>query len=688
MTLIKYTDVARNTRGDSLPDYRLQVVTSAGAGVDIYSDGAGTRFRDGSGNVVNYATANPSGKVEFYWTPATGQILQVLDTSGTLVDTDADFADKYVKANLAGELPQDQVTDLPADLAAKADAAATATALAAKAETADLASTDSAKGAALVKRETGGTLAQALQGALNAAEFGMAPANTASENSAALKAAIAAASASDRIVIPQGSYAMSVTGGLSDAATINKALTLEINGTLTANGFAIQANPYYMFRVTADDVQFTGTGTIAGNGTIDDANSGDITTHPGLIYVEGDRFVFGRNLNVVDFPKVGIVLANCEDANIGGRWTGGPTTYSDTGYLGIIATGGEGHVFEGIQAVRDAGGGRIVNLIFASGSLGNCDNCTVRNCYADVWEKLFYGYGNDHTVHDNEGIGFQTDWIRLIGLRNKARNNTVSGAASIVSAYDGVNIEITGNTGTGLTQAAVVVGRLSGSYTGGFSGLKVNGNKGSGTGAGVIDGIQIVVDGATSQDIEVKLNTLDNFAASSGRSMIRVNAVSPYSINDADISGNKLFSTSYTGISLDRVVDSTIQGNTGRAIGTYFLAETGAAQNLWLNNSATSVGNIGINGLASTSEGRGNRYTTATLSGLTTLSAAITTTVTHGGVAPNARVFLQTANDAAGVMIVSKGWPTTAISTDDFTIAMANGTAAGGTEQFLYRIEQ
>jgi len=148
MTLIKYTDVARNTRGDSLPDYRLQVVTSAGAGVDIYSDGSGTRFRDGSGNVVNYATANSSGKVEFYWTPATGQILQVLDTSGTLVDTDADFADKYVIANLAGEVPQASVTDLEDDLAAKAAVA-------------DLSSSDAAKGAALVKRSDGLTVQDA-----------------------------------------------------------------------------------------------------------------------------------------------------------------------------------------------------------------------------------------------------------------------------------------------------------------------------------------------------------------------------------------------------------------------------------------------------------------------------------------------------------------------------------------------
>lgn len=141
MTLIKYTDVARNTRGDSLPDYRLQVVTSAGAGVDIYSDGAGTRFRDGSGNVVNYATANSAGKVDFYWEPATGQILQVLDASGTLVDTDADFADKYVIANLAGEVPQASVTDLEDDLAAKAASV-------------DLSSNESGKGRDLIGEPT------------------------------------------------------------------------------------------------------------------------------------------------------------------------------------------------------------------------------------------------------------------------------------------------------------------------------------------------------------------------------------------------------------------------------------------------------------------------------------------------------------------------------------------------------
>ena len=168
MALIKYTDVVTNTRGDSLPDYRVQVVTSAGSEVEIYSDGSGTRFRDAAGNVVNYATASSTGKVEFYWTPATGQILQTLDTGGNLVDTDADFADKFVIANLAGEVPQDQVTNLPADLAAKADATATTAALATKVAAADLASSTGGSGVGL---SDGATAQQAIAVAATPADM-------------------------------------------------------------------------------------------------------------------------------------------------------------------------------------------------------------------------------------------------------------------------------------------------------------------------------------------------------------------------------------------------------------------------------------------------------------------------------------------------------------------------------------
>jgi hypothetical protein len=122
--MIKYNNTITNTRGDSLPNYRVQVVDSDGAIVEIYADKSGTRFTDSSGNTVNYATADDkTGKVQFYWTPATGQVLQVLDLGGDLVDATADFADGYVIGNLTGDIAQSQVTDLTADLAAKAAAA-------------------------------------------------------------------------------------------------------------------------------------------------------------------------------------------------------------------------------------------------------------------------------------------------------------------------------------------------------------------------------------------------------------------------------------------------------------------------------------------------------------------------------------------------------------------------------------
>lgn len=153
--MIQHSQTITNSRGDALAGFRCQVVTSAGAIVDIFADKSGTRFRDAAGNIVNYALAESTpggkaGRATFYFTPATGQVLQVLDPAGTLVDTDPDFADKFVITNLPGELATAAVTGLDA-------------ALASKVATADLASTDLAKGAALVALQQGGDVQDAIK---------------------------------------------------------------------------------------------------------------------------------------------------------------------------------------------------------------------------------------------------------------------------------------------------------------------------------------------------------------------------------------------------------------------------------------------------------------------------------------------------------------------------------------------
>lgn len=92
--MIKFYQTLTNKRGDALAGYRLQVVDSDGASVPIYADASGTAF-PGS---VNYATADSEGLVEFYWEPASGQVLQTLDPTGDLIKSVSDFADAMAGA--------------------------------------------------------------------------------------------------------------------------------------------------------------------------------------------------------------------------------------------------------------------------------------------------------------------------------------------------------------------------------------------------------------------------------------------------------------------------------------------------------------------------------------------------------------------------------------------------------------
>jgi hypothetical protein len=175
--------------------------------------------------------------------------------------------------------------------------------------------------------------------------------------------------------------------------------------------------------------------------------------------------------------------------------------------------------------------------------------------------------------------------------------------------------------------------------------------------------------------------------ATNTEGLIRVSAVSPHSIDDALVANNRLLSGT-NGIYLNRVIRSLVSGNLISGATNYAMVESGGAYNKFSNNKGRSISVIGINALSATSYGEGNQYTDANLTGTVTLSAAVITTVTHGGVAPNARVFLQEANTQAGVMVVSKGSPLSGVSGQNFAITMANGTAAAGTEQYYYQIIQ
>lgn len=543
------------------------------------------------------------------------------------------------------------------------------------------------------------TIQSKLRDVSSVKDFGASSSATAAENLAAFKLAVNAVQIGGSLVIPADTsfYSIDTTGGLSTAIEINKRMQIVFEGDVKSNFGTQQANPPYIFNVTADDVMFTGGGgKIIGNGTFDTSNSGDETTMPGLVYIAGDRFKCS-GLTIEDAPKIGILLAGCVGAVINtNTFTGGPITQGGVANFGIRVWLGGNHAVVGNTFTPSVGGGMCITCIFTNGAT----DCTFTgNTALYPYEKFIYIYGDNNIVANNATKGrgnsslipgtsqggTMTSVYRVVGSYNKITNNYSDGCLAGATIQDGVGNEVTGNTFVGSGQLGIAVFNSAG-YTGGFNRTVIKNNILTGgfiTGITLSNGIYFYADLNDSFDIDISGNNISNFAAEG----ILLKAPSPYAVRYSRVSENIIVGGT-KGILVDRVTNSIIGENLVRSTSVQGLTETGGAYNKWINNKCNSA-QIGISGLNSQSDGSGNQYTDAPLSGITTLANTITNTVTHGGVAPNARVFLQTGDDTAGVLIVSKGWPTTATIGNDFTITMANGTAPGiTTAQFFYNIVQ
>jgi hypothetical protein len=524
--------------------------------------------------------------------------------------------------------------------------------------------------------------------------------SSAAVNMAALKAAIAATPVGGTLVIPPvtggGVYAIDTSGGLSAAAVLDKKMTLQIDGTLQSSDGAMGANPPYIFKVTGDEVTITGKGCLKGSGAIDDTNAGDETTFPGLIYVTGDKFTL--TLAMIDTPpKLGVLLYDCYDAVVSvPRWKGGVVTYTpgNTAYFGVRATGGGRHKIVGNNWERDATDGRFITGVFSGGIAGNSADLFIEGNTADVHEKLAYLYGDRHTVVGNRvREAPQTDIIRIHGSYNKVLGNYGYNIKAGVNVFDGVMNEVSDNTFLKVHQIGVWVAKSVVGYSGGFGGTRIRGNKiiagaEGGYSLNLQDGIRVEVDGVTSTDLDISGNYVQGFAPDAGQGLIRVRAVAPYAVTDSRITGNLVSDSTRNGIVIDRVTHSEIAHNQGRNLSEYFLAEViDSGYNLFLHNSGQTLGSIGIQGLAATSYGEGNRYTEASLTGTATLSVAASHAVNHDGVAPNALILIVPTNAAAAAAIASKGL-LPAVSGVDLTIATGDGSNWGGTETVRYQLVQ
>lgn len=524
------------------------------------------------------------------------------------------------------------------------------------------------------------------------------------DDSAAFKAAVAALQINGVLIIPATAsyYSIDTSGGLTDAVEINKAIEVRFEGEVKATFSAIQANPPFIFNVTGDGVSFTGTGKISGDGSVDSVNTGTDLTMPGLIRVSGDNFTMS-GVTIDTPPKVGVSLYDCSGARITNcTFTGGPTTYTDTAYFAIRAYLGGNHNISLNLFTPDATGGMFVNTIFFTSTT----SCIIdNNICIKPYEKLAYivgsynlvcnNYvtGNPTTIPGTSQAGTLTSVFRGMGNYNKFSNNYTKFCLAGCTIMDGFANEVSGNSFIECGQLGVAV-FPSASYTGTFNNTCISDNVITGTTiTGVTNtyGVLVNLNYSSTENLQITNNNVSFFAGDASSGVIFAQAASPYSVTNGKISGNRINggSIGVNGVYIGRVTDTLISDNYIENCSAYAFVESSGAYNSYINNKCDAITSIGISGLSATSVGQQNQYTRASLIGTATLANAISTTVTHGGVAPNARIFLQTAENTAGVLIVSKGWPTTAISGTDFTISMANGTATGiTTAQFFYQIIQ
>jgi parallel beta-helix repeat protein len=308
------------------------------------------------------------------------------------------------------------------------------------------------------------------------------------------------------------------SGGLSDAAIINKRLHLIIDGEMKASFSAIQANPPFILNITEPGVTLSGTGRIIGDGTINDLNAGTDETIPGLIRVAADNFTMS-GIEVVSPPKVGILLYQCFRARIDGvRFTGGPTEYSDTAHFAIRANGGGGHIFNGNRFYPDVKGGMFVQCIVL---VGSNDNIISANTTLRPYEKLIYGFGdrniasanvvvgNDGVIPGTNRTGTITNVIRFHGSDNKIDGNTTSYCAGGAQIMDGSGNEVTNNKFLLCGQTAISL------YRANLTNSKVRNNLctyGALPGFVTGDGIRLAANAGPSKRLSIDDNTVIGFS--------------------------------------------------------------------------------------------------------------------------------------------------------------------------------
>lgn len=549
----------------------------------------------------------------------------------------------------------------------------------------DLTSTEADNGGTIIQSTgiTTGRWKRVFSGAVNVKWFGAKGDGITDDRQSFIKAL----QVSNEIEAPSGNtFLFNIMGGLSSAVVVSSNKNIIINGIIKSNYGTTQINPPCLFNIAGDNVCISGIGKLLGDGTIDDTNTGTPETFASLVRVQGNNFIF-KDVVIDTPPKVGIVLLSVNNCLIETTFKGGLTAYTigHTAYFGVYVSGGDNNNINNNRFIKNTSNGKFITCIFNTSSYSNFKNNTTDSAF----EKLIYSYGSYNTIQENsyigDSIGGYTDVYRINGNYNYINSNYSINSQGGCQVLTGYGNKVANNIFLNCSQIGINIEDTSSSIDSGISENKIIHNNISLTPTAVC-GIQIAVNYISASSVLIKGNTVTGLQNISSLAAIRATATSPYTLESLDISNNNIISC-INGISMKRVIDSFIDSNMQKGITTYPFMESGCSANTYSNNKSKGSSYIGISGLSDNANCFSNSYTSASLSGLVTLAANYVTTVTHGGVAPNAKIFLQNANASAGTLQAVAGLFTT-INGNNFSITTSTYGDGTGTEILNYNIIQ
>ena len=582
--------------------------------------------------------------------------------------------------------------------------------------------------------------------------FGATSDSGTTDNKAAIKAAVAAVVSGGRVIIPSaaGYYKYDNHGGLTDATVIDKAITIQIDGTIKGTSSVAQVNPPYIFDITGNGATITGTGTLQGVGTyvVDHTVYNEI---PGLIRVNADDVTID-GIRFVDPPETAIYIPSKDNLTVRNSiFTGGPlwaAVASAEQHYYIVGYGGDNHSITHNRFMADASAGVAINAVVYGSAVASSNLEITHNHFIDIHEHATYLTGiTDSNVSHNSasysqaatsqyGAGFKIGGKRLTIIGNKAFN----AAHGFITTYAAEDVLIAHNVGVNIGYVGILVsGNVADAS--GFNRVIIDSNEIYMRTDGEIVYEAIRYNGAadtTANCVAGKItnNAVYNAGLGSGLTVAAIGVYhsnASYNMIDFDISDNKIYAPVRVGIYASRVTQSRFDRNTyfnpstaasrvfhfatvtksilegniardtaGVANVDLFLNLSGTANNYieMINNgifTTANVANIGLN-ITYHVQGRGNRRSeTDRLKGTFTVNGVASLVVANENIANNSTtnglvvIHITPLNAAATVIQGSAAHLyVSALSLGtSFTVATGNGsTVAAADAIFGYEIIQ